>query len=279
MKDILKEYYGLVLEYSRNYNDGLIFFVNGDYYYLCKCNLDSIEVTKSYELYLILKGRNIVLHDFIYNNKGELLSNGYVLLKLNYIIDDIDINDLKRLDVEIDYDLNDDFYNLWINKIDYIETQLVDMSQNNLINYSFDYFVGIAEMILRYYKDNTYDNSERFIVHRVFYNLSTVDFYNPLNIVLGNRYKDIASYIRLTDNWDLLYNLLNNISYKDKASLFVRLSFPFYYFNLVNNSLVDGIDEEKVLYVIKDIDKYEEYLWKLEKIFGIKLFYFIKKDN
>ena len=59
----------------------------------------------------------------------------------------------------------------------------------------------------------------------------------------------------------------------------MRLSFPFYYFNLVNNSLVDGIDEEKVLYVIKDIDKYEEYLWKLEKIFGIKLFYFIKKDN
>lgn len=279
MKDILKEYYGLVLEYSRNYNDGIIFFVNGDYYYLCKCNLDSIEIKKSYELYLVLKRRNIVLHDFIYNNKGELLSNGYVLLKLNYIIDDIDKNDLKRLDVEIDYDLNDDFYNLWINKIDYIEMQLIDMSQNNVINYSFDYFVGIAEMLLSYYKDNVYDSRERFIVHRVFYNLSTVDFYSPLNIVLGDRYKDIASYIRLTDNWDLLYNLLNYISFKDKTSLFVRLAFPFYYFNLVNSSLVDGIDEEKILNIVRDIDKYEEYLWKLEKIFGVNLFYFIKKDN
>lgn len=279
MKEILKEYYGVVLEYSRKYNDGLIFFVNGDYYYLCKCNLDSVELKKSYELYLILKRRNIVLHDFIYNNKEELLSNGYVLFKLNYIIDDIDINDFKRLDVEIDYDLRDDFYNLWINKIDYIEMQLIDMSQNNIINYSFDYYVGIAEMLLNYYRDNVYGSSDKFIVHRVFYNLSTVDFYNPLNIVLGDRYKDIASYIRLTDNWNLLYNLLNNINFKDKVSLFVRLSFPFYYFNLVNNYLVDGIDEDKILNVIKDIDKYEEYLWKLEKIFVVSLFYFIKKDN
>jgi hypothetical protein len=143
MKDILKEYYGLVFEYSRNYNEGIIFFVNGDYYYLCKCNIDGVEVKKSYELYLVLKRRNIVLHDFVFNNNGELLSDGYVLFKLNYIIDDIDINDLKRLDMEIDYELYDDFYNLWINKIDYIEMQLIDMSQNNIINYSFDYFLGI----------------------------------------------------------------------------------------------------------------------------------------
>ena len=222
MKDILKEYYGLVLEYSRNYNEGIIFFVNGDYYYLCKCNIDSVEVKKSYELYLVLKRRNIVLHDFVFNNNGELLSDGYVLFKLNYIIDDIDINDLKRLDMKIDYELYDDFYNLWINKIDYIEMQLIDMSQNNIINYSFDYFLGIAEMLLSYYKDNVYDNEGRYIVHRVFYNLNTVDFYNPLNIVLGDRYKDVASYIRLTDNWDLLYSLINNIGFKCKLVVVLK---------------------------------------------------------
>ncbi len=279
MIDILKKYYDLELEYSRKYNDGLVFFVNGDYYYLYKTILSSVDIQKAYELSILLKDKKILLHDFVFNKDGELLSEQYVLLKLNYMIDDIDLNDIKQLQINIEYDYREDFYKLWTNKIDYLEKQLVDLSNDHIINYSFDYFEGIAEMLLSYYKDNVVLTNNDFIVHRVFYTLNTIDFYNPLNIILGDKYKDFASYIRITSDWDLLYELLNNIEYNNRLYLFIRLSFPFYYFNLVNSFVLGETTEEKIVKLVNEIDIYEKYLSKLEKVFGINLFSFIKKDN
>ena len=59
MRELLKEYYGLEIEYSRAYYDGMIFFINGDYYYLCKCYLSKEDVDKSYKLYLLLKNKGL----------------------------------------------------------------------------------------------------------------------------------------------------------------------------------------------------------------------------
>lgn len=278
MNDILKEYYGLELEYSREYNGGIIFFVNGDYFYLCKCELTVQELNKSYELYLLLKQKNLLLHDFIFNNESKLLSNGFVLLKLNYVIDNIDIYDLIKIQIPIEYDLKDDFFELWTNKIDYLEEQFIGSNDNKIINYSLDYFVGIAEALLVYYKDNV-KNNDSYVVHRTFYTLSTIDFYNPLNIVLGDRCKDIAFFVRLTNDWELLYKLLNYVNFDDKVCIFVRLSFPFYYFNLIYGCCDNKYDDSKLIHLVKDIDKYEQYLKKLEGIFGINLFFWIKKDN
>ena len=50
MKDLLKEYYGLKIEYSREYQQGLIFFVNGDYYYLCKTYLTVDDIKTCMDL-------------------------------------------------------------------------------------------------------------------------------------------------------------------------------------------------------------------------------------
>ena len=82
----------------------MIFFVNGDYYYLCKCLLNEEELLKCYDLYLLLKSKQVILHDFVFNNDNNLLSDEYVLLKLNYLIDDIDIYDIEKLNIEVDFD-------------------------------------------------------------------------------------------------------------------------------------------------------------------------------
>jgi hypothetical protein len=55
MKELLKKYYGLDIEYGKDYQDGMVFFINGDYYYLCKNYLSMEDVDKSYELYRVLK--------------------------------------------------------------------------------------------------------------------------------------------------------------------------------------------------------------------------------
>ena len=278
MKELLKKHYGLEIEYSRNYQDGLIFFVNGDYYYLCKCLLNEEELLKCYDLYLLLKSKQVILHDFVFNNDNNLLSDEYVLLKLNYLIDDIDIYDIEKLNIEVDFDYVEDFYSLWIDRIDYYEKELFVDEDNNFINYSFDYFIGLSEMLLDYYKNSILVIKKNYVVHRSFITLNTIDFYNPLNIIVGDKLKDYASYIRLTNNWDLLYSLLNNVTYEDRVYLLVRLSFPFKYFYCLNNYISNNSCVEDLLTIVEDIDKYEDYLERLELLTGIKLFYWIKKD-
>ena len=279
MKELLKKHYGLEIEYSRNYQDGLIFFVNGDYYYLCKCLLNEEELLKCYDLYLLLKSKQVILHDFVFNNDNNLLSDEYVLLKLNYLIDDIDIYDIEKLNIEVDFDYVEDFYSLWIDRIDYYEKELFVDEDNNFINYSFDYFIGLSEMLLDYYKNSILVIKKNYVVHRSFITLNTIDFYNPLNIIVGDKLKDYASYIRLTNNWDLLYSLLNNVTYEDRVYLLVRLSFPFKYFYCINNYISNNSCVEELLTIVEDISKYEDYLERLELLTGIKLFYWIKKDN
>lgn len=279
MKELLKKHYGLEIEYSRNYQDGLIFFVNGDYYYLCKCLLNEEELLKCYDLYLLLKSKQVILHDFVFNNDNNLLSDEYVLLKLNYLIDDIDIYDIEKLNIEVDFDYVEDFYSLWIDRIDYYEKELFVDEDNNFINYSFDYFIGLSEMLLDYYKNSILVIKKNYVVHRSFITLNTIDFYNPLNIIVGDKLKDYASYIRLTNNWDLLYSLLNNGTYEDRVYLLVRLSFPFKYFYCINNYISNNSCVGELLTIVEDISKYEDYLERLELLTGIKLFYWIKKDN
>ena len=279
MKELLIKHYGLEIEYSRNYQDGLIFFVNGDYYYLCKCLLNEEELLKCYDLYLLLKSKQVILHDFVFNNDNNLLSDEYVLLKLNYLIDDIDIYDIEKLNIEVDFDYVEDFYSLWIDRIDYYEKELFVDEDNNFINYSFDYFIGLSEMLLDYYKNGILVKKKNYVVHRSFITLNTIDFYNPLNIIVGDKLKDYASYIRLTNNWDLLYSLLNNGTYEDRVYLLVRLSFPFKYFYCINNYISNNSCVGELLTIVEDISKYEDYLERLELLTGIKLFYWIKKDN
>ena len=93
-------------------------------------------------------------------------------------------------------------------KIDYLEEYISIFDNNSLISYSFDYYVGIAELLLEFYKESIKGYKGHYLVHRTFYSLNTIDYYNPLNIVLGERYKDFAAYIRITNNLELLYVLL-----------------------------------------------------------------------
>lgn len=278
MLDILKTYYNFEIVDYYEYNEGIVFYYNDLKYYFAKIGL-KIDLKECYELSLYLKSDNIKVHDFIFNKYGELLSNDYVLFKVNELSDEIDINDiylLNKLDVgdKYNYVSMEEF---WCNKIDYIEMQVYELSNIKNINYSIDYFVGISELLLSFLKENYVCNRISF-VHRSNDILNPLDFYNPLNIIVGDSYKDVVSYIRLKDDWDLLYSLVDKCTLFDEIYVFVRMCFPFYYFDLVSNIIIDGKDEEKLLVYLNDIRGYEEYLYNIERIFGIKLFYWIKKE-
>ncbi len=282
MKKRLNKYYGIDINEFKEYNDGIIFFVGGDYYYFVKSLYDEEYINFLFNICNELK--NIKLHSFVFNKENKLISDGYVLFKLNNLIDDITIQDIYSfINVDCSKYKNDYIFmdKFWEDKIDYLEIQLTELSNNKLINNSFDYFVGIAEILIGYLKDNFDKESLNLCLsHRCFNSLSTIEFYNPLNISFDIYLKDIASYIRITKNRELLLDVIDkesrNLNYL--KYFFVRMVFPFSYFREVSNVLIDGKNNEGLVKIVNNEYEYECYIYEMEKIFGIYIFSWIKKE-
>lgn len=280
MIEILKKYYDLEIKEYKQYKNGIVFFINGYNYYFVKSFLDIDLVNESYENCKWLKKNNIKVHDFIFNKNNELLSEKFVLFRINVFIEDItfeELNIFSRVKVN-NYSNYVSMNDFWFKKIDYIEKQIIELSSNKLVNYSYDYFIGLGEMLLLYLKDNYIINNDFCFVHRTLDDLSSLEFYNPLNIMVGDKYKDFVAYIRLMDEWDLFLNLVDSVNYNDKVYIFVRMCFPFKYFELISKIVLDNENDSELALLLGEIDKYEEYLNKVEKMCGITLFLWLKKE-
>jgi hypothetical protein len=165
----------------------------------------------------------------------------------------------------------------WYKKIDYIEKQVYELSDIKLINYSIDYFVGISELLILFLKNN-YKVRRVCYVHRNYNILNPLDFYNPLNIMVGDYYKDIISYIYLKKDWNFFESLIKNVSINDLYYIFVRMCFPFIYFDLLSDVILNKKEESKMISFINNISEYQTYLMYVEEVCGIKLFEWIKKE-
>lgn len=282
MKEILEKYYEIKIDHYNDYDDGIIFCVNGSFYLLTKCFYDESYVTDLFSFCEKIKGNKVMLHDFVFNKNGKLLSDEYVLFKMNVLITDIDIKDLNKFssincnEYSKDYVFMDKF---WEDKIDYLEIQMTELSNNKLINNSFDYYVGVAEILISFLKKN-YEKKDinLCLSHKSLSTLSTIDFYNPLNISVDLPLKDMAAYIRIKNDHDLLYELLDKQLYNDYQYLFVRMTFPFDYFYEVSNVLLDKKSDKELIKIVNNVYDYEQYLLKMEENFGIYIFSWIKKE-
>lgn len=282
MKNILKKNYDITIDDYKNYKEGIIFFISDSYYYFSKCIFDEEYLDNLSFFCKNIKINQLNIHDFVYNKYGKILTEGYVLLKINVFIENINENDLKKFYL-VDCNEYKDKYvamnKVWEDKIDYLEKQLSEFSYNKLINNSFDYFVGIAEMLIIFYRKNiNVDNINLCLSHNALNSLSTIDFYNPLYLSFDYWMKDLATYIRLSSDFKLLYEVIEKINdYGNKVYLFIRLVFPFEYFEEVSKILLEVKEDDELLKIINEIEKYEDYVMELQKIFGIYLFTWIKK--
>lgn len=285
MKEILEKYYLIKVDDFKILEDSMVFDVAGVNYLLIKTGYDEKYLKMLVDLQAELKSRKNMLHDFVLNKDGLLLSNGFVLLKVNCLIDEICIEDIKGFALPVSDNIKKEYLrmeNFWENKIDYLEVQLSELSNNILINNSFDYYVGIAEILISFLKKQN-DGKELNLVlsHKIFKSKSTIDFYNPLYATCDLHLRDIAYYIRINNDWDLLYNILDNykFSHYEYAYFFVRMVFPFEYFSNLEDILIDKKTEDKLLDIINNNKNYEKYLLKMQEIFGIWVFSWLRERD
>lgn len=302
MKNIIEFYYNIRIDEIHN-KDDYYFFVLNKNHYIFKPYFDDIDKALDiYKLNRLLSERtnidNIILNR--YGNPITKVNNSFYVLILsnnrnNFTLADIsnmanvsDINNqpldkLERNNWEI----------LWANKIDYFEMQVHENAKKYpLIRESFDYFIGLSENAISYLVNTKREVSPTIYDMKVIsHNSLDNSLYDPSNIILDHKARDVAEYIKMSffnNNLNIFKELeeyfhYNYYSIYGIRVLFARILYPSFYFDLYDGIISGKNDEKQLNMIIDKINDYEIYLYNvylfLKRFYDIPMVDWLKKTR
>lgn len=302
MKNIIEFYYNMRIDEIHN-KDDYYFFVLNKNHYIFKPYFDDIDkILDIYKLNRLLSERtnidNIILNR--YGNPITKVNNSFYVLILsnnrnNFTLADIsnmanvsDINNqpldkLERNNWEI----------LWANKIDYFEMQVHENAKKYpLIRESFDYFIGLSENAISYLVNTKREVSPTIYDMKVIsHNSLNNSLYDPSNIILDHKARDVAEYIKMSffnNNLNIFKELeeyfhYNYYSIYGIRVLFARILYPSFYFDLYDGIISGKNDEKQLNMIIDKINDYEIYLYNvylfLKRFYDIPMVDWLKKTR
>lgn len=276
MKNLINYYYNLLVNDFKKINDRFAFKIDNKNYQLIPFYGDTNEFYKNY---LTLINNNKYCHEVIINKDKSLITfynnKPYLLIKENIYIDkNVDINEIINYDffVHGDYSLN--WKNLWKDKVDYYEYQMSQLSfKHPELKKSFNYYIGLTETAISLLNYIDAKNINYYVCHkRINYNEKLSEFFNPINIIIDNRTRDIAEYIKINYingaySINELYYCLDNLKfdYAESILFLARLLYPSYYFDVYDEIIQEKISEDKISFYIKKNTAYETFLKQVYK--------------
>lgn len=296
MNNYIDYYYNLypntIEKVGRNYR----FFLNNEKYYIIMYERNLEEMDTLVKLNKEMIERGSLVHEIVLTKDGKAVflcdNNSYALLRV-YINENIPI---KIEDIFYMLDYNDtikpnniigrmNWANLWSSKVDYFEYHIGHLIKKYPYIYkTIDYYLGLAENAISYVKDIKMPASLISICHRRIGVTSTLfDLYNPFNLVIDYKVRDIAEYIKsvffygenscvegvvnsenmIVDKCNIiLERIFKKYIFDNEALklLFARLLFPSYYFDLYENVIDNSLNENVISCIIKKSSAYEEFL-------------------
>ncbi len=279
MKDLLNYYYFLLPDRIEKCNNNYYFSFKNYFFafYKYKGNLEDINSILSLNNYMIFNNKKI--NKIILNKEGSILTkkdNNYYCLIL------LEINSKEKINLRNIIEFNrgvsinilnrTNWYFLWIKKIDNIEYMRNHLKNKyKLIYNSLPYYIGLTENAISYLKYLKLDNNHIGICHKRVNASDTLrEFYNPLNLVIDYKVRDLAEYYKslffskkmdIKDILDLLKKVkMNNVDY---IYFYIRMLYPSYYFDLFDLILNDKISEEKITSITMLQSDYEYLLYEI----------------
>ena len=307
MKEIINYYYNLNPTKITKHFNYYYFFINYELYYFTPYTRKPSDLNAIYNLNQTMNNLNININKIIINKDNNPLT---IIKNTPYILMKIYININKPLtlpeisyisNIKLNYDSNlmrSNWLSLWTKKIDYLEYhQEQNYQKYPLISKSFDYFVGLAENAISYinYTINNElpDKSDIGVISHdtikiddTIYNL-----YNPLNIIIDHKSRDLAEYIKISffkDNYQIIEELDEYFKYNYYSKyaiclLIARILYPSFYFDTYDNIINKHKRESSILKITSRIEEYELYLKEiieyLNKYYPIKEINWLKKES
>ena len=270
MKNMIKYYYGLdidtIIEKDNNYK----LIIDGTNYLLSRCNkIDLLNILKYIDKYNFHTIVNTIGNDITI----PINSYDYVLLKLKKTYKKISIEDIYDFNFPL-YIKNDSinrWISLWSSHIDYIEYQMNELSNKYpiLAKYVY-YYIGLTETAIEFLKtiDN---NSYEYIAHRrINSDMTLVDLYNPVNLVIDSKVRDISEYYKNmffnNDDPNIINEIKESIRYFNESELklfLARMLYPTYFFDIYDDILEHDLSDDRLHNIINKSDEYEILLKEL----------------
>lgn len=271
MKNILSYYYGIIV--PDKISDNGYFAYNNHLFclYEYRRNIDEIESLILLNKYMVES--NIHVNKIILNNFHEALTfydgKYYCLVLIKYEYKKGYFNFfLAPINPKLNILKRNDWAYLWSSKVDYIEYQIEHLENvYPLLNGSINYYIGLAENAISYFKMLIIDKVPLYVNHR---RILKNDLYNPLELVIDYKVRDISEYLKISffKNEKTIYEIkkfinnlnLNNIDY---LLLYVRMLYPSYYFDVYEGIVNTNQNEESIQSIIDMVDDYERLLYEI----------------
>lgn len=281
MKNWISYFYGINIDDIHQVKNRYKFKYDNSNYVLEKISVeneenltDKVNEVYRFSLYLLFNG--FICNEIIINVNNEVITHienqAFVLMKtFDNFEDVITLNDLNNSIVRLDNievaKKQNDWKKLWSNKIDYFEYQISELGLKfPLIRESFSYFVGLTEngiSLLNFVKNNDlYLTHKRINTHSTYY-----DLYNPFNMILDTKVRDICDYFKdcfINDKEMHIRDYIekNQLTENEKQLFFIRMLYPSFYFDIYEE-IMAGSAENKIKKLLYKIDKYELLLREL----------------
>ena len=291
MKNNIMYYYNLRIDNITQNNNNYYFTINNDNYCFTIYTRDIKESNEIYKLNKYMLSSNILVHEIIPNKDNYVVT---IINNIPYILYKIYINKNKKLTIneltylsnytyQVDKILTRNNWNiLWSNKIDYFEYQINQMGKKYpILVDTFAYFTGLAENAISYVKYTTLETqietSDNPVISHRKINNTIEPLYNPLNIILDHKSRNIAEYIKLsflnknTNIYQELDSYFSNNYYSEYGLrlLYARIIYPSFYFDMYEQ-IIQGLRKESdLLNIVSLLDDYELYLKEM--------YYYLKK--
>lgn len=271
MKNLINYYYNLIPTEIIQKEDNYELIINNGKYLFTPYYGNINDVIVIYNYLINIK---VYCHEIIYNNENQIITinnnKPYVLLKIHYDNNRvIELKDIIAYNININNPQKCNWKKLWCEKIDYYEYQIKEFGKKySLIKESFSYYDGLCENAISLLNIIEMKNMEMYINHkRIKYAMTNLDFYNPLNLTIDNKVRDVSDYFKINffKNENIikevqLYLENSKLSYEESLLFLLRLIYPSYYFDLYDK-IIQGKEQEKKLNIyINKVDNYEIFI-------------------
>ena len=282
MKNAIKYYYNFNPTYIHQINQTYKFEYLGNKYMLIPITRTNEEIQDIYKLNMYLKTLGIYCNEIELNKENRIvtqISNKlYILLRITVKQRKIKMEDvlyMSNIPISVNLYKNIErkkWSELWSKKIDYIEYQISQFGKKYpLIRESSDYYIGIVENCISLLNNMQKENSKITIAHeRIPEYYKTDDLYNPMNFILDISVRDISEYLKnyILEDINIINYIQNYIYLKKPTSneielMFIRIMYPTQYLDTCEQILEKSENEDVLLKIINNVDKYEMNIKKI----------------
>lgn len=274
MKNNINFFYNIITDDIHQEKNNYYFSSENRNYIFFELNREINEVNEIYNITNLLIRMGIPLHQIIPNKNNKIITlidnKNYILMKVNIKKQEVNINDIFKMNILLNIPLlelkRNNWYELWIKKVDNIEEIINESGKKYaIINESINYYLGLAEIAI--ILSRLYPANENYVEHRTINSFNSYEIYNPLNIVIDNKIRDISSIIKYKiindDNFDEINEFIFKLNDNDKIHLLIRTMFPDYYLNMVEEIISNNKKENDLNIIISKRNQMENIIIKI----------------